>query len=260
MASAIASPKIWIFNGDPGDELHHEKYQKMLGDFTKSFSSIYRIPSDDLKIFYGPREAGYEGICNKETLIAELKKAAAATHDASCSSVWIIFQGHSNSIPGGALFNIPGPDISPREIAAALKDAAVEKPLVVFATTTASEPFLRPIAAPGRIVITANSAGDTETETDYPIALAAALGDRKTDANNDGVVSVTEIFTACHSRIESMYNNQNFIIREHSQMDGNGDGRATRRPAAIDAEPGLKVGLRIGGNNDSTGKPGTDFD
>lgn len=258
--TVFAGSKIWIFNGDPGDEAHHERYQKSLAGYQKTFTTLFKIPASDLRIFYGPRESGYQGLCTKETLLEELKKAAAATREADCDSVWILFQGHANSIPGGSLFNIPGADVSPREIAAALKEASPEKPLVVLATTTASEPFLRPLAAPGRIVITANSAGDPETETDYPVALGEVLAAKETDANQDGFVSATEIFSACDARIEAMYNNRNYIIAEHSQMDGNGDGRGTRRPAPIDGQPASKAGLWIGGDAAAAGKAGPAFD
>jgi hypothetical protein len=246
----LAGPKIWIFNGDPGDEKHHEKYQKSLADLTKSLTVNYRIPPEAIRVFYGPRESGYEGICTKEVMLAELKKAAEATRDANCDGVWIVIQGHSNSIPGGTLFNIPGPDISPREMAIALKDAAEDKPIVLFATTTASEPFIKALAAPGRIVIAANSKGDHETETDFPLALHAALAAKSTDANEDGFVTATEIFTACHAWIETMNTSKGYVIVEHSQMDGNGDGRGTSRPAVADAEPASKVGLRLGGEQE----------
>lgn len=256
----VAGPKIWVFNGDPGDGPHHEKYEKLLAGLRKSLTSGYKIPTKDVKVFYGPRDAGYEGICTKETLLDELKKAAAATHDESCSSVWIILQGHANSIPGAALFNLPGPDASQREMATALKEAAADKPMVIFATTTASHSFVKALAAPGRIVVTANSPGDEETETDYPGFLAETIAAKATDADNNGFVSVTEIFTACHSRIEQMNNKAGYVILEHSQMDGNGDGRATNRPAMIDAEPGSKVGLYLGGEKSAPGKPGGGFD
>ena len=253
---AFAGPKVWIFSGDPGDDLHHEFYQKNLTSLRKIFTQTYGVSSKDLKIFYGPKDAGYDGVCSKEVLLAELKLAAAATKDKS--PVWIILQGHANSIPGGVLFNLPGPDASAREIAEALEDAVPETPLVIFAATAASEQYLRPLAGPGRIVVTANSAGDPENQTDFPIALTAALESKETDTDHDGVVTVTELFKACHAQIEAMCTKAGFMVREHSQMDGNGDGRATRRPAIIDAEPASKTGLRIGGEKTDGPVPGFD--
>ncbi len=254
----MAGPKVWIFNGDPGDEEHHELYQKNLTELRKSFTKTYGIAAEHVRAFYGPKEAGYEGVCSKEVLLAELKQAAAATKEEKAGPVWIVLQGHANSIPGGALFNLPGPDVSPREMAAALEGATPEVPIVIFVTTAASEGFLRPLAAPGRIVITANSPGDPENQNDFSLALAAALEAKGTDADRDGVVTVTELFVACHAQIEAMCAKAGYMIREHSQIDGNGDGRATRRPAIIDAEPASKTGLRIGGETTDSPAPGFD--
>jgi hypothetical protein len=255
-STATAGPKVWVFGGDPGDDEHHELYQGNLTELRKIFSKTYGIAGRDLKIFYGPKDAGYEGVCTKEVMLAELKQAAAATKDKT--PVWIILQGHANSIPGGVVFNLPGPDISAREIAEALEGAAPETPLVIFAATAASEHYLRPLAAPGRIVVTANSPGDPENQTDFPLALTAALEAKTTDADRDGLVTVTELFKACHAQIEAMAAKGGHMIREHSQMDGNGDGRGTRRPAIIDAEPASKTGLRLGGEKSGGPVPGFD--
>lgn len=256
-----AGPKIWIFNGDPGDELHHEKFEKNLAALKKSFTGTYAIPEKDVKIFYGPKEAGYDGICSKENVLAELKEAVAATKDKDCTTVWIILLGHANSIPGSSLFNLPGPDLSPREFAEALKEAAADKPLVFINTTTASEPYVKALAAPSRFVITANSRGDAETETDYPQALTTALAEHATsDANKDGFLSVAELFQAAHAKLETTLTAGGYVIQEHSQLDGNGDGQATRRPAAIDGEPASTVGLRVGGGSAGPGKPALPFD
>ncbi|RYD53756.1 MAG: hypothetical protein EOP83_22955, partial [Verrucomicrobiaceae bacterium] len=141
-STAFAGPKVWIFSGDPGDDLHHEFYQKNLTSLRKIFTQTYGVASQDLRIFYGPKDAGYDGICTKEVLLSELKDAAAATKDKS--PVWVILQGHANSIPGGVLFNLPGVDVSAREIGEALEGAVPETPLVILATTAASEQYLRP--------------------------------------------------------------------------------------------------------------------
>lgn len=256
VSQVSAGPKVWIFSGNPGDDEHHGIYQEILAGLKNAFTRTYGIPREDLKIFYGPEDAGYDGVCTRETLLAELKRAAAATRDGV--PAWIVFQGHANSIPGGVLFNLPGPDVSAREIAEALEGSAPEAPLVIFATTAASERYLKPLAAPGRIVITANSPGDPENRTDFPLALVAALEAKETDADRDGVVSVTELFRACHANIESMAAKAGYMIREHPQMDGNGDGRATRRPAVADAGPASEVGLRPGGAKSGGPAPGFD--
>jgi hypothetical protein len=146
------------------------------------------------------------------------------------------------------MFNIPGPDASPREMAEALKDASPDTPLVFIAATTASRNFLRPLAAPGRIVITADAPKDPESEPDFPLALAEALADKRSDANRDGLLSVTELFLGTRRILTDMYEKGGYMVREHSLLDGNADGRGTSRPALADSGPASKTGLK---------KPGT---
>ena len=95
------------------------------------------------------------------------------------------------------------------------------------------------------MIIAASTAADPENETEFPEALAAALEAPATDTNHDGTVSVAELFLACHAGVQQIYQKQGYLIKEHAQLDGNGDGRATQRPAPLDAEPAALVGLRV---------------
>jgi hypothetical protein len=248
-ASVVAAqetpPRVWIFNGTPGDDEHHEFYEKNLARLRKSFTGRFGIPAENLTILYGTKSAGYDGTCTRETLLAELAKAAASTHQPNAAPVWLIFQGHANRIAGGANFNLPGPDVSARDIGEALKVAAPNSRIVILATTACSAAFVRPLAAPGRMIVAAGTPGDPENETEFPEALADVLENPVSDTNRDGLVSVTELFLACHAQVQQIYQRQGYMIKEHAQLDGNGDGRATQRPSPADAEPAALAGLRI---------------
>ncbi|MDB6154113.1 MAG: hypothetical protein JWL90_2566 [Chthoniobacteraceae bacterium] len=244
-AFAQETPRVWIFNGTPGDDEHHVFYEKNIARLRTTFINRFGIPAQNLTVLYGPKDAGYDGPCTRETLLAELAKVAAHTKEPNAAPVWLVFQGHANPIPGGANFNLPGPDASARDIGEALRTAAPKASIVVLATTACSAAFVRPLSGPGRLIIAASTPADPENETEFPEALANALQAPATDANHDGTVSVTELFLACHGQVQRIYESQGFMIKEHAQLDGNGDGRATQRPSPADAEPAALVGLRI---------------
>lgn len=245
VAQEAPLPRVWIFNGTPGDDEHHEFYEKNIARLGKAFTGRFGVPMDRMTVLYGTKSAGYDGTCTREAMLAELGKAAASTQQPDAGPVWLIFQGHANRIGGGANFNLPGPDVSTRDIGEALKTAAPNARIIVVATTACSAAFVRPLAAPGRMVIAAGSAGDPENETEFPEALAMVLEAKGTDANSDGLISVTELFLGCHAQVQQIYQKLGFMIKEHAQLDGNGDGRATQRPAPADAEPAAQAGLRI---------------
>lgn len=244
-AQDTTAPRVWIFNGTPGDSEHHAFYEKNLALTKKALTERFGIPAENLTILYGPKSAGYDGACSREALLAELAKIVAHTKQPSAAPAWLIFQGHANAIPGGANFNLPGPDINTRDLGESLKSAASRAPLVIVATTACSSAFVRPLAAPGRMIIAASTPADPENETEFPQALTEALESSATDTNRDGLLSVTELFLACHALVQQIYQKQSFMIKEHAQLDGNGDGRGTQRPAPADAEPAALVGLRI---------------
>ena len=113
-----------------------------------------------------------------------------------------------------------------------------------------SADLVRRVSGPGRFVVTASSAGDGESETEFPRALAECLAAESSDANRDGVLSLTEIFLATNAAVLAIYEKDKRIVKEHAQLDGNGDGKATQRPAKEDAEPADRIGFSLRG-----GKP-----
>lgn len=240
-----SAPRIWIFNGLPGDEEHHQFFEKNLAAIRKAFTNRFQIPAENISILYGPKEAGYLNTASRENVLTELEKIVQHSQKPDASPVWIIFHGHANRIPGGANLNLPGPDLSSKDIARALHKFSTESTLVILATTAASSDFLRDLSGPGRIVIAANSPKDPVSEPDFPLGLSMALASAELDADKDNLVSVLELFRACKQQILSLYESQGYMVREHAQLDGNGDGRGTQRPASEDGDPASKVTLPI---------------
>ena len=236
-------PLVWVFNGIPGDDPHKVFYEKNLAALKAALRDQHGIPEADIRIYYGPERSGYAGICTRERMLEQCAAITAHTRKPGARPVWIILMGHANAYPAGAMFNLAGPDVSAKEFAAALADAGPATPLTVWITTTCGGPFLKALAKPGRIVVSASNPQDAENETEFPHAFVAALADPATDADNDRFVSVTELFVATNARVLAIYEKGGFIVKEHAQLDGDGDGRGTSRPAAIDANPASRQGL-----------------
>ncbi len=245
----VPAPLVWVFNGIPGDDPHKVFYEKNLAGLKSALRDRHGVPEADIRVFYGPENSGYAGICTRERLLEQCGLITAHTRKPGARPVWIILMGHANNYPGGAMFNLAGPDVSAKELGAALADAGSATPMTVWITTTCGGPFLKALAKSGRIVVSASSPADAENETEFPHAFVASLSDDAADADQDGMVSVTELFVATNARVLRTYEQGGFIVKEHAQLDGDGDGRGTSRPAAIDAGPASLQGL--------SGKSGT---
>jgi hypothetical protein len=103
-------------------------------------------------------------------------------------------------------------------------------------------------AGPGRAIIAATTATEAADETVFGDCLLEALDSPNADADNDQSLSLTEIFLATRAAVLSRYKAGGYILTEHAGLDGDGDGRATQRPAENDAtaaaEPGHSLKLK----------------
>jgi hypothetical protein len=244
-APATKPPFVWIFNGTPGDDEHHAFYENNLARLRAAFLTRLSVPPENLTVLYGPKSSGYDGVCSRENLLAEIGRAVKlATAD---QPVWMVFEGHSNPTDAGANFNLPGPDVTARDLRDAFAQTKPEAQLVIIFTTSSSGRFMRWIGGPGRLVVTATLEDEEDNETEFPHVLADVLENPASDADHDGKLSLLEIFNACNEGVKAVYDQGQFIQRERAMLDGNGDRRGTQRPAREDAEPASRVAFTIAG-------------
>ena len=239
---SFGAPSVFIVCGSPGDEAHHTLFEKRLTGLRKSLTRA-GIPLADIHIYYGPESAGYRGTAGRENV----QKVCAAIVDQTNAGrpAWLIVMGHANDAPGDVRFNVPGGDLSGKELAGWLKEAAKgEKgaPLNIILTTACSGRAVKHLAGPGRSVIAASDAQEGADESMFADGLVQAFESGTADTNKDGELSMTEIFLAARASVLGTYKSQGYILTEHAGLDGDGDGRATQRPAENDATGGSKPG------------------
>lgn len=229
--------RVWIFAGLPGDQEHHEAFEKTLGLMKKGFVNRLGVATENCRIYYGPKSAGYSGEGSKENILTAIGEMAALSKSSPQTAQWLIFVGHAHAVDGGSMLNLPGPDLSTFDLSSALAACNPAAPLNLIFTHTASAPFLQAAAGPGRTVISATSPKDLENETEFPGVLAEVLNTPAADANHDGHLDLLEIFRATREGVLARYKAENLIVREAALLDGDGDGRGTQRPADEDATP-----------------------
>ena len=121
-----------------------------------------------------------------------------------------------------AKFNLVGPDMSASDWAAQLK--TLPGRLIFVDTTSASFPFLRQLAAPGRIVITATDSTAQEFETVFPEFFIKAFADPSADGDKDGRVSIFEAFLYASANVRIWFDQHNQLPTERALLDDDGDG------------------------------------
>ncbi|HEX2747436.1 MAG TPA: hypothetical protein VHM91_05495 [Verrucomicrobiales bacterium] len=239
---SFGAPSVFILCGSPGDEAHHTLFEKRLTSLRKSLTRA-GLPLADIHIYYGPESAGYRGTAGR----GNVQKVCAAIVEQTNAGrpAWLMVMGHANDAPGDVRFNVPGGDVSGKELAGWLKEAAKgdkAAPLNIILTTACSGRAVKHLAGPGRSIIAATDAQEGADESMFADGLVQAFESGTADTNKDGELSMTEIFLAARAAVLSTYKSQGYILTEHAGLDGDGDGRATQRPAENDATAGAKPG------------------
>ena len=177
----------------------------------------------------------------------EIEKAlgALATAAGADDTVFIVLIGHGSFDGKIAKFNLPGPDMTPADFAAALK-RFVSKKVVFVNTASASGPFVEALAAPGRTIVTATRTGAERFATLFGGYFVDALASDAADADKNRRVSVLEAFNAAKIDVARAYEKQGIMVTEHPLLEDGGDGEGSLEPAANGKDGQIAAILSLG--------------
>jgi len=175
-------------------------------------------------------------ISDKPTILQALREIGARAQ--ADDRVFVILIGHGNPRGDGAVLNLPGPDISATELAAAL--TGLENQLVVIVNTaSASGPFIKALSGDKRVVITATSSGREYYATLFGDYFVAAFAEAGADTDKDERVSMLEAFAFARRETRRAYDNEKQLSTEHALLDDNGDGEGSPDPGEFEADGAL---------------------
>ncbi len=141
--------------------------------------------------------------------------------------LWLVLVGHGTFDQREVKFNLRGPDVSDRELASWLE--AYPGRLAVINTASASGSFVRTLAKPGRLVITATKNEGEQSYARFGKFFAEAVGGSgEADLDNDEQVSLLEAFLFAAGRVAEFYKGAGRLATEHALLDDNGDGLGSR--------------------------------
>jgi len=175
-------------------------------------------------------------ISDKPTILQALREIGARAQ--IDDRVFVVLIGHGNARSDGAAFNLPGPDISAVELAAAL--TGLQNQLVVIINTASSSgPFIDTLSADKRIVITATSSGREYHATLFGDYFVAAFAESGADTDKDERVSMLEAFAFARRETRRAYDGEKQLLTEHALLDDNGDGVGSPDPGEFEADGAL---------------------
>jgi hypothetical protein len=236
-----------------GDDAH---YQKLWGVGTKLYTALVnRFGYKPENIYFlfeekPKKESPVFDTCRKENIkrVFDLLKTKLKPED----QLFIFIAGPADRYEGTTRIHLPGPDIAEKDLTE-MVDALPAARMVIAITTPVSGYFLKPLAKPGRIIITATKPRMEINETVFPYCFVDAFTDDAADVNKDGLLSAAEIFNYAQAGVEKFYkeyevrgkkgaasDDEGLIQTEHPMLDDTGSGFGSLK-IAPDSKDGKKA-------------------
>jgi hypothetical protein len=162
---------------------------------------------------------------NAADSLAQFRKALDAESKDGPAELWLVLLGHGTFDGREGKFNLTGDDLTASELASLLQP--FHRPVIIVCGFSASGAFLKPLSAPGRVVITATKSGAESNYARFAGYLSEAIADPAADLDKDGQTSLLEAWLAAAQRTAAYYKNEERLATEHSLLDDNGDGFGT---------------------------------
>lgn len=214
-------PNLIVVTGVAGEAPYTQRFHQ----WAIGLIDAMKLPADRVTyLSEKPESTGQRatGRATKEAFTAAIGAVAAKSQD----PLLIVLIGHGSG-DGEPKFNLVGPDITAVELKRML-DAIGNRRVAVVNAASASGAFLEPLAAPGRITVTATRSGMERNETIFAQHFVEAL--KAGDSDKDGRISLLEAFNFTREEVARWYREQNRLVTEHAMLDDNGDGKGSTHP------------------------------
>jgi predicted lipoprotein len=131
----------------------------------------------------------------------------------------VILIGHGSYDGEDYRFNLPGPDITGREIVAFLDSLPASQMLVVNATSS-SGAVIESWKRPNRVVITATKSGTERNATRFAEYWVQALTTSEADRDKNEIVTAAEAYDYASRKVADTFKSDASLATEHSRIDG----------------------------------------
>jgi hypothetical protein len=212
-----------VVTGASGGESYAKKYDGWRRSFVTTLREKFLYPADHVIVLAEKEEAGVARATREQVQRTLTDLRTRLTGD---DLLVVLLIGHGTLAEGSggedAKFNLVGPDLSASEWGSLLQPLAAR--LVFVDTTSVSFPFMRKLAGPGRIVVTATDSTAQEFETVFAEWFVKALTEMAADTDKNGRISLFEAFTYASAGVRRWYDEQNQLPTERPLLDDDGDG------------------------------------
>ena len=138
------------------------------------------------------------------------------------------YMGQANVVSDTLRLNLPGPDITHKQLAEWINGIKASSMLIVLDCPGAGL-AIPAVTGQNRIIIGACTA-DQHYSTRFSEYFVPALIDKQSDTNEDGRISLLEAFTSASKSVDEFYRLQALLTTETPILEDDADGIPSRQP------------------------------
>ena len=228
--------RVLIICGHPGDEAHHTLFAATVTNLHRGLVENLGVAPERINLQFGESPTPDDsavissagGQSTREEISAAVKRIEGEIQPED--SLWVIVMGHAYFDGRNAFLNLPGPDLRADEFGKLFTSITCQEQ-VFFLTCPVSGFFIKPLAAPFRVVMSATEADQEINETESAIALADILTTpphrAAFDVDQDGQLTLFDLYIVHVRRVVERYTAVTAVVTEHGLLEDNGDGRGS---------------------------------
>ena len=209
-----------IIAGASGEPAYAKQFLQWTSSLRAALSGRFGFAEDRLKVL---AEKPSDSAAAPATADEVQKVFASLRTELNGDSLLFVFLIGHGSFDKEAKFNLVGRDLSAAEYNGLFAALPTQR-IVILNMASASGEFIKPLAAKGRIVVTATRSGQENNATRFMEYFLAALKATDADADQDGHISVLEAFNYTNRLTAEFYTRAGRLATEHALLDDNGDG------------------------------------
>jgi len=212
--------QVVIISGASGEPAYAKQFQQWTSSLQAALWERFGFPKNLVKLL---AEKPADPSVASATAEEVKKLFASLRTELNPESVLFVFLIGHGSFDKEAKFNLVGPDLSANDYNNLLT-ALPTQHVVIFNMASSSGEFIKPLAAKGRVIVTATRSGQENNAARFMEYFLTALKANDADADQDGHISVLEAFNYANRLTAEFYTRAGRLATEHALLEDNGDG------------------------------------
>jgi hypothetical protein len=217
-----------IVEGTSGEEQYAATHRQWVDKLATALKDKFKLEPSHLTILTEKPRAG-ESVANIENVKSALGKLAQEIK--KDDTLFVMLIGHGSGSGGDAKFNLVGPDLTATEWNVLLQPISARVAFVD--TTSASAGFLKGLAGPERVIITATNSPAQVYHPMFGEAFIDALTSSAADLDKNERISMWEAFVYASKTVEQHYQRAGTLATEHAVLDDTGQGTGRDASATV---------------------------